>query len=71
MVSAIKLSKKLISAAQKGARESHRSLSSQIEHWAKLGKLVEENSDLTYDFIRDILLSKKEDDARMSEPFEF
>ncbi|EQM48109.1 hypothetical protein D051_0638 [Vibrio parahaemolyticus VPCR-2010] len=32
----------------------------QIEHWAKIGKVMEDNPDLTYDFVKESLLSKSE-----------
>lgn len=38
----------------------NRSLAGQIEHWAKIGKLAEENPDLTYEFIKNILIAQQE-----------
>lgn len=37
-----------------------RSLPKQIEHWAKIGQIVEENPDLSYAFIKEVLLAKSE-----------
>jgi hypothetical protein len=37
-----------------------RSIPKQIEHWAKIGKIAEENPDLSYEFIKDIMLSLEE-----------
>ncbi len=71
MASTVKLSKEFIEEARILSRAFNRSLSGQIEHWAKIGKLAEENPDLTYDFIKDILISMSEDEAGMREPFEF
>ena len=45
----------------------NRSIAGQIEYWAKIGKIVEENPDLTYKFIKDILISQQE---AVSEKFE-
>jgi len=61
--------KKLIEAVRRASRACNRSLSGQIEHWAKIGKLSEENPDLTYKFAKDILKSMSEDEAGMREPY--
>ncbi len=34
----------------------------QIEHWAKIGRIAEDNPDLTFSFINEILLAKAEMD---------
>jgi hypothetical protein len=50
------LDKKLISIAKSYSVVEHRSVPKQIEHWAKIGRIAEENKDLTYDAIQGILL---------------
>ncbi|MCZ2802436.1 hypothetical protein O1Q76_21735 [Vibrio alginolyticus] len=30
-------------------------MAEQIEHWANIGKMMEENQDLPYEFVRDTL----------------
>ena len=40
-----------------------RSITGQIEHWARIGKCAEENQDLTYSLIKEILIA----DARQLE----
>lgn len=37
-----------------------RSTPKQIEYWFKIGKIAEENPDLPYNFIKQILLAKEE-----------
>lgn len=37
-----------------------RSTPKQIEYWVRIGKIAEENPDLPYSFIKDILLAKQE-----------
>ncbi len=71
MPSHVQLSEKIIAEARISSKVFSRSLSAQIEHWAKIGKLVEENPDLTYEFMRDILISLKEMEAGRLEPYEF
>lgn len=56
----IKLSDELISEARRYADTFSRSIPKQIEYWSRIGKIAEENPDLSYNFIKDILLSKQE-----------
>lgn len=47
MAAAVRISEKLVSETIKFSRIDHRSITGQIEHWAKIGKCAEENPDLT------------------------
>jgi DNA polymerase III psi subunit len=38
----------------------NRSLAEQIEHWARLGKVAEENPDLPINLLQDLLVSMEE-----------
>ena len=56
MPTAVRISEELISEAKKFSQIDHRSLTGQIEHWARMGKCIEENPDLTYNLIKEILM---------------
>ena len=56
----IKLSNELVLEARRHAHVFSRSVPKQIEYWSRIGKIVEENPELPYNFIKSILLSKKE-----------
>ena len=56
MATAVRISEKLMSEAKKYSKVDHRSLTGQIEHWARIGKCSEENPDLTYDLIKEVLI---------------
>ena len=60
MATAVRISEKLVNDAKKFSRIEHRSLTGQIEHWARMGKCAEENPDLTYSLIKEILLGVEE-----------
>jgi hypothetical protein len=64
-VEGMKLSKNLIEQAIKGSAISGLSVSEQIEYWANIGSLVEENPDLPYAFIKAVLDSDR--DTRLEE----
>ena len=71
MATAVKLSDEVVQAARRQARVEHRSVSSQISYWAKLGKIAEDNPDLPFSLIREILLAKEEADQGLTMPYEF
>jgi len=60
MAIAIKLSNELVDEAKLYAKAEHRTPPKQIEHWARLGKIAEENPDLPLSFINDALLGLEE-----------
>lgn len=50
------LDQELVNIARAYSGTQCRSVPKQIEHWAKIGYIAEENPNLSYDMIRDILL---------------
>lgn len=60
MSKSVKLSDDLLIEAERYSRLYSRSIPKQIEHWAKIGKIAEDNSDLSYQFIMDILFALDE-----------
>ena len=60
MSTAIHLSELLIEEAKPIAQAMHRSVEEQIEYWARLGKVAEENPDLPINMLQDMLVSMEE-----------
>lgn len=60
MATAVKLSENIVSDAKVMSKAFNRSIAGQIEYWARIGKIAEENPDLTYDFIKNILIAQQE-----------
>lgn len=56
----VKLSETLVEQAKTHARIQHRSVPKQIEYWSQMGKIAEENPDLPFSMIRDILIADQE-----------
>jgi hypothetical protein len=71
VATAVKLSEDIVSDAKIMSKALNRSIAGQIEHWAKIGRLAEENPDLTYEFIKNILIAKQEADAEKFEAYVF
>ena len=71
MVKAVKLSEKIVSDAKIISKVFNRSVAGQIEYWAKIGKIAEENPDLTYEFIKNILIAQQEVESKKLEAYVF
>ena len=51
MTTAVRVSEELVREAKIYSKIDKRSVTGQIEHWARIGKCSEENPDLTYSLI--------------------
>jgi len=60
MATSIRHDDDFISEAQVHAKASKRSVPKQIEHWAQIGRIAEDNPDVPYEFIKDALLATAE-----------
>ncbi len=60
MATSIRLDDDFVSDVKVRADAASRSVPKQIEHWAKIGRIAEDNPDLPYGFISEILLSQSE-----------
>lgn len=60
MTTAVRVSEKLVKEARLICAVENRSVTGQIEHWARIGKCAEENPELTYKLIKDILIGIEE-----------
>ena len=66
----IRIDELIYNEAKKVARSEFRSIPHQIEFWANLGKCALDNPDLPIEFIKDVLMSKRQDRS-LAEPFHF
>ncbi|HOP46505.1 MAG TPA: hypothetical protein PK874_02480 [Desulfobacteraceae bacterium] len=71
MATAVKVSDELFEKAKIKSKVFNRSIAGQIEYWAKLGQIVEENPDLPMPFIQDILVGKEQINAGQGTPYVF
>jgi hypothetical protein len=60
---AIRVSENLVREARVRARVENRSLTGQIEYWAKIGKIAEENPDLSFNLLRELLIGIQQLDS--------
>jgi len=71
MPTAVKISDELIAQARIKSKIFKRSIAGQIEYWAQIGKIVEENPDLPLPFIQDLLIGKEQIRADLGTPYVF
>ena len=71
MATAVKISDNLFEKAKITSKIFKRSIAGQIEYWAKIGQMVEENPDLPLPFIQDILIGREQIKAGQGTPYIF
>ncbi len=71
MAQSVRINDELVKSAKTVAIAEHRSLAGQVEHWASIGRVAEENPDLPFSMLRDLLRAKAEADAGMVEEYVF
>lgn len=67
----IRLDQDLVDKAAIMAKALHRTTPKQIEHWAKIGVMMEDNPDLPYEFVKQAIIAKAEKDAGKLEAYKF
>ena len=63
MSTAVRISGKLVREAKIQSKVENRSLTGQIEFWAKIGKMAEENPDIPYSLLRELLIGIEQLDS--------
>jgi len=71
MATAVRISETLVREAKLMSSVDNRSVTGQIEHWAKIGKCAEENPSLTYNLIKEILIGIEELNQGESTEYQF
>jgi hypothetical protein len=67
----VRLDQELLERATIMAKALNRTTPKQIEHWAKIGEIMEDNPDLPYEFVRQTIIAKAEKEAGKLETYDF
>ena len=67
----IRLDQALIEKASIMAKAFSRTTPKQIEHWAKIGEMMEDNPDLPYEFVKQAIIAQAEKEAGKLEEYTF
>ncbi|MCD4772648.1 MAG: ParD-like family protein [Bacteroidales bacterium] len=68
---AVRVSDFLLNEARIFSKIDNRSVTGQIEHWARIGKISEENPDLSYSLIKEIIIGLEELEQGLSSEYKF
>jgi hypothetical protein len=68
---AVKISDDLVAKAKVKSKVFKRSVAGQIEYWAQIGQIVEDNIDLPLPMIQDILIGKEQIKSGQGTPYVF
>jgi hypothetical protein len=71
MAQSVRINDELVKSAKTAATAEHRSLAGQVEHWASIGRAAEENPDLPFSVLREILRAQVEANAGLVEEYVF
>ncbi|MFD1007348.1 MULTISPECIES: TA system antitoxin ParD family protein [Oceanisphaera] len=67
----IRLDQNLVDKAAIMGKALHRTTPKQIEHWAKIGVMMEDNPELSYEFVKQAIIAKAEKEAGKLEAYKF
>lgn len=67
----IRLDLGLVEKATIMAKALNRTTPKQIEHWAKIGEMMEDNPELPYAFVKQVIIAKAEKEAGKLETYDF
>jgi hypothetical protein len=67
----IRLDESLVNRATIMGKALNRSTPKQIEHWAKIGEIMEDNPELPYEFVKQAIIAKAEKEAGKLESYQF
>ena len=71
MPTAVKISDELFTKAKIKSKVFKRSIAGQIEYWAKIGQMIEENPELPLPFIQNLLVGREQIKAGQGTPYVF
>ena len=60
MSAVIRISEQLAKEAKTRSVADHRSMTGQVEYWARIGRIAEDNPEMPYSMIKEILLAEEE-----------
>jgi ParD-like antitoxin of type II bacterial toxin-antitoxin system len=68
---AVRISDPLANKARSRSRAMHRSLAGQIEYWAEMGEILEDNPDLSFSFVQEIMIGREQANVGDLTPYQF
>lgn len=69
MATSVRLDDDFVAQARVYAEAESRSLPKQIEYWAKVGQIMIDNPDLSYEFVHESLIAAEEVKQGLAKPY--
>ncbi|MFA0053650.1 MULTISPECIES: TA system antitoxin ParD family protein [Vibrio] len=69
--SSVRIDQDLFDKAAIMGKALNRTTPKQIEHWAKIGEMMEDNPDLPYELVKQAVIAKAEKEAGKLEAYTF
>ncbi len=67
----VRIDQELFDKAAIMAKALNRTTPKQIEHWVKIGEMMEDNPDLPYEFVKQAIIAKAEKEMGKLEAYTF
>ena len=71
MSTVVRISDELAMDAKHRSKVEQRSMTAQLEYWAKIGKAAEDNPDLPFAFIKETMVARSEIESSQGEEYVF
>ncbi len=71
MSTVVRISDQLANDAKRRSKVEQRSMTAQLEYWVKIGKAGEDNPDLTFALLEEIMISRSEIESSQGEEYVF
>jgi len=68
---AVRISDPLANKARSRSRAMHRSLAGEIEYWAEMGEILEDNPELSFSFVQEIMVGREQVKVGDLTPYQF
>jgi len=69
MATSVRLDDNFVATARLHAEAESRTLPKQIEYWAKIGQIMIDNPELSYEFVRETLLANEKLKQGLNKPY--
>jgi len=71
MSTVVRISDELANDARHRSKVEQHSMTAQLEYWVKIGKAGEDNPDLTFALLEEIMISRSEIESSQGEEYVF
>jgi hypothetical protein len=71
MSTVVRISDELANVARHRSKVEQRSMTAQLEYWVKIGKASEDNPNMTFALLKEIMISRSEIESSQGEEYVF